>query len=166
MSIISKNFIVVSHGEKFEFNSASWTEAFVVYLIQQALKVLLDRSSASLTKKEGHSDAERLEACKKVAERLRAGELPSRGFGQSKMSDEDYALRQALNSLMKANKGESVVDQLSRYTESLAKDQGKEYTDEMDSKVRAKLVTLAVYKKAIAERKEKAKPAPTIDIEL
>ena len=148
------NYSIVSHGEQFNFDSENWSKEFQDYLVNQALKVILDRSSASKTKKDGNSDQDRLAECRKVAERLTKGEMPSRGgFGKTKLSDEDYAMRQALNTKLKANKGESVADQLERYTQELAKAQGKEFKPTMIAKVKKAVQASEVYTTSLAARK-------------
>ena len=152
--VMSTNYSIVSHGEQFNFDDSNWSKEFADYLINQALKVILDRSSASKTKKDGHSDQDRLAECRKVAERLAKGELPARGgFGKTKLSDEDFAMRAALNTKLKALKGEGVEAQLERYTQELAKAQGKEFKAAMVAKVKKAVQASEVYKTSLAARK-------------
>ena len=152
------NYEITSHGEKFSFNGENWNQEFTDYLLHQALKVLLDRSSASLTKKDGHTDKQRLEACQKVAKRLQAGEMPTRGFGGGgSVSDEDHAMREWLvKAGIKRVKGESLETHLSRYVQVQARNAGKDYLPEMDSKVAAAIKTNELYKTLLAARKNKA----------
>ena len=128
-------FEIVSHGHKHAFDTAKWDDEVLLAHAKQGIKIRLDRSSASLTKKDGSTDKDRLDACKKVAETIQSGEMPKSGGGGSRLSIDDRGLKTVLKTLMTFNKGESIPDAITRYTKALAVKQGQEYTEDMDEKV-------------------------------
>ena len=148
----SSTFRITSHGEVFDFRAEGWSPEFRDYLQAQGLKIILDRSSASETKKGGATEADRKAACREVAKRLMAGEIPARGGSRVRLSPEDVALRAACNAVSKAEGGETLGQQVERIGKAAAREQGKAWEPEMAAKVVEWLKTTKVYKTALAAR--------------
>ena len=91
-------FTVTSHGTKFDFDTESWTDEVILAHATQGIKIRLDRSSASLTKKDGSTDQDRLDCAIKVATSIQSGEMPKSGGGGSRLSIEDRALKATITS--------------------------------------------------------------------
>ena len=142
-------FTVVSHGHKFDFNTEAWEEAVIIAHAMQGIKIRLDRSSASLTKKEGSTDQDRLDCAMKVAKSIMSGEMPKSGGGGSRLSIEDRALKASLLVKLSFEKKESISDALERYTRAIAEGQGKDFQPEMVEKVQHALENTLVYKNTI-----------------
>ena len=138
-------FTVTSHGTKFNFDTEAWTDGVILAHAQQGIKIRLDRSSASLTKKDGSTDQDRLDCAIKVAESIQSGEMPKSGGGGSRLSIEDRALKAALLVKLSFNKKETIGEALERYTKAIAEGQGKEFEPEMIKKVQTALEGTKVY---------------------
>lgn len=94
--------------------------------------------------------------------RLKDGSYTFGGRGPT-MSPEDKAMKEILKAAgVKWTKGMEVDDGVTAYTKALAAEQEKEYTEDMDEKVRAALVKLPAYKKAVEHYKTQGKPAAPI----
>ena len=138
-------FTVTSHGQKFDFDTESWKEEVLLAHAIQGIKIRLDRSSASLTKKEGHTDQDRLDCAMKVAKSIASGEMPKSGGGGSRLTIEDRALKAALLVKVSFEKKETIGEALERYTKAIAEGQGKDFEPEMVKKVQAALENTPVY---------------------
>ena len=125
------NFNVTSHGSKFEFDTETWADAVVMAHVMQGIKIRLDRSSASLTKKDGSTDQDRLDCAVKVAKTIQSGEMPKSGGGGSRLSIEDRALKAILLIKITFAKKETINEALERYTRSIAEGQNLEFTPDM-----------------------------------
>jgi len=144
-----------------EIDTANWTEkqGFMDYLLGYACGVILQRASAGK-----NDDAEKAsKAVDKAIERLMSGVVPA-GGGFTKLSPEDYAMKEALMSVkVKFEKGESVEDCLLRLATKLTEiPEGEEVADEVDidatsDALQIELVSSEVYKSALKARKAKAK---------
>ncbi len=155
-------FTVTSHGSKFEFDTESWLEAVIMAHVQQGIKIRLDRSSASLTKKDGSTDQDRLDCAVKVAKTIQSGEMPKSGGGGSRLSIEDRALKAALLVKLSFEKKETISEALERYTKAIAEGQNKDFEPEMVEKVRVALEGTKVYINTI--ELEESKLAKTDDM--
>ena len=138
-------FTVTSHGSKFDFDTEKWLDAVVMAHAMQGIKIRLDRSSASLTKKEGSTDQDRLDCAMKVAKSIQSGEMPKSGGGGSRLSIEDRALKAALLVKLSFEKKETIGEALIRYTMAIAKGQDKDFEHEMVAKVQTALENTEVY---------------------
>jgi hypothetical protein len=159
-------FTVTSHGTKFEFDTESWLEAVVMAHAMQGIKIRLDRSSASLTKKEGSTDQDRLDCAIKVAKSIQSGEMPKSGGGGSRLSIEDRALKAALLVKLSFEKKETISEALERYTKAIAEGQGKDFEPEMVEKVQTALEGTKTYKNVIQAEKDKVEDRNTDDVSL
>ena len=138
-------FTVTSHGSKFDFDTETWTAEVLLAHAKQGIKIRLDRSSASLTKKDGSTDQDRLDCAKKVAKTIQSGEMPKSGGGGSRLSIEDRALKASLLVKLSFEKKETIEEALERYTKAIAKGQGKDFEPEMVEKVKTALKGTEVY---------------------
>ena len=138
-------FTVVSHGKKFDFDTEKWLEAVVMAHVAQGIKIRLDRSSASLTKKDGSTDKDRLDCAIKVAKSIANGDMPKSGGGGSRLSIEDRALKAALLAKLSFEKKETISEALERYTKAIAKGQDKDFEEGMIDKVKTALEATKVY---------------------
>jgi len=151
-------FTVTSHGTKFDFDTETWAEAVIMAHVSQGIKIRLDRSSASLTKKDGSTDQDRLDCAIKVAKSIQSGEMPKSGGGGSRLSIEDRAMKAALLVKLSFEKKETISEALERYTKAIAKGQGKDFEESMIEKVQNALMGTKVYVNTIElERSKLAK---------
>ena len=150
-------FIVVSHGMKFDFDTTNWLEAVLMAHAQQGIKIRLDRSSASLTKKDGSTDQDRLDCAIKMAKSIQSGEMPKSGGGGSRLSIEDKALKTALQTTFTFDKKESLTDALTRFTKGVAEDQNVVFEPYMVGDVIAELEKSDTYKNVIESDKAKTR---------
>ena len=155
-----------------EVDPSKWTDqqGFMDYLLGYACGVILQRASAGK-----NDDAEKAEkAVNAAVERLQAGVVPA-GGGFTKLSPEDYAMKETLMaSKVKFEKGESVADVLARLAAKLteaievaedATDEEKveaaelfaEAVVETQAALTAELESSEVYKSALKARNAKAK---------
>lgn len=147
-------FTVTSHGTKFDFDTETWEEAVILAHAMQGIKIRLDRSSASLIKKEGWTDQDRLDRAIKVAKSIQSGEMPKSGGG-SRLTIEDRALKAALLVKLSFNKKETIPEALERYTWAIAERQEKEFEPEMVDKVLHALMGTKVYVNTIELERSK-----------
>ena len=138
-------FTVTSHGTKFNFDTETWKPEVILAHAMQGIKIRLDRSSASLTKKEGSTDQDRLDCAMKVAKSIQSGEMPKSGGGGSRLSIEDRALKAALLVKLSFEKKETIGEALERYTKAIAEGQGKDFEEDMVAKVQTALENTEVY---------------------
>ena len=138
-------FTIASHGTKFNFDTETWSEAVIIAHATQGIKIRLDRSSASLTKKNGSTDQDRLDCAVKVAKIIQSGEMPKSGGGGSRLTITDRALKAALLIKVSFNKKETISEALERYTRAIAEGQGKDFEPEMVEKVQTALENTPVY---------------------
>ena len=155
-----------------EINTANWTEqqGFADYLLTYACGVILQRASAGK-----NDDAEKAtKAVNKAVERLMSGVVPA-GGGFTKLTPEEYAMKEALMSVkVKFEKGESVTDVLVRLsvklTEVVEPEEGadenavaeidlvnEEAIEATRAALQIELETGEVYKSALKARKAKGK---------
>jgi len=144
-------FTVTSHGTKFDFDTETgdWTDEVILAHAKQGIKIRLDRSSASLTKKDGSTDQDRLNCAMKVAKSIQSGEMPKSGGGGSRLTIKDRALKAALLVKLSFEKKETISEALERYTKAIAEGQKKDFEPEMVEKVKAALENTPVYKNMI-----------------
>ncbi len=143
--------------------TAKWKDpqAMAEYLLSQAVRVILQRASAGK-----NDDAEKAEKAVDAAiKRLIEGTVPA-GGGFTKLSPEDYAMKEALMSAkVKFEKGESVADVLTRLATTLSEtpegedDANEDTIAEMELNLTAELEASEVYKSALKARNAKAKSA-------
>lgn len=155
-----------------EIKTVDWVESqsFAEYLLIYACGVILQRASAGK-----NDDAEKAtKAVDKAIERLVSGVVPA-GGGFTKLTPEDYAMKEALMSVkVKFEKGESVGEVLARLAVKLTEvTEASEDANEDDiaeielaneeaieatqAALRIELETGEVYKSALKARKAKGK---------
>lgn len=160
-----------------EIVTADWSDrqGFMDYLLGYAAGVILQRASAGK-----NDDADKAaKAVKKAIERLMSGVVPA-GGGFTKLSPEEYAMKEALMSVkVKFEKGESVTDCLARLaaklTELVEAEEGASEDDiaEIDlgneeaievtqAALQIELESSEVYKSALKARKAKAKTSTAV----
>lgn len=159
--------VSASKGEaySYEIDPSKWTADAVITAVQYGVGVMLQRAAASLTEKAGHTPAERKKARDAVAEKIRQGQMGTRG---SSLSLEDQAMRDALEAQKgfkflrlptgeKTSKGkpktvaEPVADALTRFTKEFLERSAKEVNDENAAAVKARLKKTSAYRAAIGD---------------
>lgn len=173
-------FTAAGSNVEAKVDPAKWADAdgFAQYMVEYAANVILQRASAGK-----NDDSEKAEkAVKAAVERLISGEVPS-GGGFSRLSDEDYAMKEALTaSKVKFLQGESVTQCLERLATKLADlpeipegdthedlmEAGGAYADEYAAAIeatatalRGELESTEIYKAALKLRKSKGKVKQT-----
>jgi len=97
-------FTLQSHGKSWSFDPVSWSDEFVQDMMEQGVKIRLDRSSAS-----DKTPQDRLASCQALYDKLAQGILPSgSGRGGPRLAWEDKAERDILEAIFVAI-GEKVV---------------------------------------------------------
>lgn len=174
-AVVLPALIKASGSDKtIEVDPAKWTDpqGFLDYLLGYACGVILQRASAGK-----NDDAEKaVKAVNAAIERLMAGVVPA-GGGFTKLSPEDYAMKETLMaSKVKFEKGETVADVLGRLAAKLtelveieddaseadieaANDANEEATGITQVELEIELRNSEVYKSALKARKAKAKTA-------
>ena len=121
----------------------------------QGIRIRLDRSSASQTKKEGSTDQDRLDCAIKLAKSIQAGNMPKSGGGGSRLSIEDRAMKAALLTTFTFEKKETLDEALIRFTKGVAKDQNVEFEESMVDDIITALENTPTYKNVIESEKAK-----------
>jgi len=112
-------FSINSHANIMEFDPSKWSDAFVQSMIEQGVKVRVDRSSASLTIEKGFGEMDRLIKAQEVAKGLAEGKIPA-GGGFSRLSPEVFAMKETLRvNKVKIKTGESMPQCLMRLAKAL-----------------------------------------------
>ena len=172
-TIVLPAIIKASGSDKtVEILTADWSDqqGFMDYLLGYAAGVILQRASAGKNDDAGKA----VKAVEKAIERLMSGVVPA-GGGFTKLSPEEYALKEALMSVkVKFGKGESVTECLTRLaaklTELVEAEEGASEDDiaEIDlgneeaievtqAALQIELESSEVYKSALKARKAKDK---------
>lgn len=156
-------YTITSHGQAWKFDDTDWSPEFIRAMVEQGLKIRLDRASASKTKKEGFTDEDRLAEVHKTYEGLKAGQLPTGGT-RERLTPEEKALGDALRANgSKRPKGATIEQWLESATRTLAEKQGKQFDSGMTKKMQTFLEKSDTYKKALAKYKADAKPTTGLD---
>lgn len=162
-----KPFTIAStkgEGYSYEVNPSAWTPEYVAYLCEMAAGVIVQRSTASLTLKDGATAEEREKARAAAVQKIRDGHI---GRLASGMSREDAALRDALEAQgfkflriptgEKTEKGnpktlaEPVTDAFERFVADLAAKAGKPVNDKTRAAVMDKLKATTAYRAAMGD---------------
>jgi len=162
---LSQDFyrIASSKGEAYSYDilTDDWTPEYVDYLCEYAIGVIVQRCTAGESDKAGGTVESRAAAREKAIAKIRAGEIPTGGFGGG-LSKPEKALVAALEAQKftllrvetgeltakgkKRTKAEAPEDAFERFVKMLAEKAGKKVDDKLRKQVRAKLEDSTAYK--------------------
>jgi hypothetical protein len=152
-------------GYSHDIDPKEWSAEYLIYAAVYGVGVMVQRSTASLTDKAGHTDAERTKARDATIAKIVAGEMGRTAGG---LSREDAALRDALEAQggfkflriptgKKTDKGndkttaEPVADAFLRFVEQLCKAADKPVDAAAKAAVISKLQATTAYKQAMGD---------------